>query len=64
MASKIGGVLIDNFDKTFTNVTHVVADRVKRTAKFLAAMNRGFHIVPEDWLIDSAKEGTLLDPEN
>lgn len=64
MANKIGGVLVDTFDKTFSNVTHVVADRVKRTAKFLASINKGFHIVPEDWLIDCAKEEQLLDPEN
>ena len=64
MVYKIGGIIADNFDKNFTNVTHVVADRVKRTAKFLAAVNRGFHIVPEDWLIDCEKEKTVLDAEN
>lgn len=40
MISQIGGVLVDTFDNSWS-VTHVVADRVKRTAKFLAAVNRG-----------------------
>lgn len=63
MVSQIGGVLVDTFDNNWS-VTHVVADRVKRTAKFLAAVNRGYHVVPEDWLIDSAKAKEPLDVEN
>jgi len=42
--------------------THLVTDKVRRTVKFLAALNRGIHIVSPKWITASSRERTWTDP--
>lgn len=60
MSNEIGvEVVADVFD---INITHVICDKIRRTAKFLVALNRGVHMVTSEWLEDCYKEGKILNP--
>jgi hypothetical protein len=50
MSNEIGvEVVADVFD---IHITHVICDKIRRTAKFLCGLNRGVHIITSEWLED------------
>ena len=53
---KLGGEVVTDV----TVCTHLVAQRVARTIKFMAAMSVAKFILNPTWLQDSAKEGRFL----
>jgi Regulator of Ty1 transposition protein 107 BRCT domain len=48
----MGGEIVSDILKA----THLVADKVRRTVKFLAALNSGIHIVSPKWIAASSRE--------
>eukprot|EP01113_Clastostelium_recurvatum_P042350 TRINITY_DN6859_c0_g1_i4.p1 TRINITY_DN6859_c0_g1~~TRINITY_DN6859_c0_g1_i4.p1 ORF type:complete len:859 (+),score=265.24 TRINITY_DN6859_c0_g1_i4:439-3015(+) len=56
---KLAGAVV----KTAPECTHLVTDKVHRTAKFLGAISLGKHIVHVRWLEDCASQGEWADPE-
>jgi Regulator of Ty1 transposition protein 107 BRCT domain len=52
--------------QTISNATHVVAETVLRTEKFLVGLNSGMKIVTPKWLEESKRAGkfVLVSPEN
>jgi len=63
MVKKIKGLTVeDPWDESLEKGNClVVAERIKRTAKFLASINRGLQIVNLDWLKESVKARRPLD---
>lgn len=63
MAKKIKAFVVDDpYDSSLVErKCSIIADRVKRTAKFLAGINRGCCIVNLQWLKDSVKMRTAQD---
>ena len=49
---------------TSNQCTHLVADRVSRTAKFLTTVSVARHVVTPQWIEESSKEGKFLDERN
>ncbi|KAJ1557922.1 Mediator of DNA damage checkpoint protein 1, partial [Nowakowskiella sp. JEL0078] len=52
----LGGIVVHDY----TECTHLVTDRVKRTVKFLCAISTGKSIVEVKWLEASKKEGRFI----
>ncbi|KAI8925665.1 hypothetical protein BC831DRAFT_512372 [Entophlyctis helioformis] len=53
----LGGTVVDNWSEC----THLVTDRIRRTVKFLCALSAGKHIMDVKWLDVSKKEGRFAD---
>ena len=56
----MGGILAKQVSQT----THLVVDKIERTAKLLKCISTCEHIVHVKWLIDSKLEGTFKDPND
>ncbi|KAI8835555.1 BRCT domain-containing protein [Chytridium lagenaria] len=46
--------------ETWSECTHLVTDKIRRTVKFLAALTAGKHIVSDKWLLESRREGRFV----
>jgi hypothetical protein len=56
----LGGILAKQVGQT----THLIVDRIERTAKLLKCISTVDHIVHIKWLIESKLNGKFLDPMN
>ncbi|KAJ3116044.1 hypothetical protein HK100_001173 [Physocladia obscura] len=46
------------------NCTHLIADKIVRTEKFIMAITMGKQIVTSDWILKSTKAGRWIDEKN
>ncbi|KAI9340917.1 BRCT domain-containing protein [Obelidium mucronatum] len=53
----LGGTCVD----TWSECTHLITDKVRRTVKFLAALAAGKHVVSTKWLDQCKKESRFVD---
>ena len=56
----MGGVIAKQISQT----THLIVDKIERTAKLLKCISTCDHIVSIRWLLDSKLEGRFKDPND